>query len=166
MTESLFVDFLTEIVDAVSDRDTPGFLRLFQPSPELKDELVRLNQKRKRWFIGYEDDNACSLRVREICSNFFSIGDFISVYPSQGSIGIKSIDVLVNNDTDPSGEVRRRINQTLAADIACYEESESVEEPDDSEDVVVEDKYSSDEEEEIDEEVQANPEKPAINHHK
>ena len=160
MTESLFVDFLTEIVDAVSDRDTPRFLRLFQPSPELKDELVRLNQKRKRWFIGYEDDNACSLRVREICSNFFSIGDFISVYPSQGSIGIKSIDVFVNNDTDPSGELRRRINQTLAADIACYEESESDEEPDDSEDVVVEDKYSSDEEEEIDEEVQANPEKP------
>ena len=160
LTESLFVDFLTEIVDAVSDRDTQRFLRLFQPSPELKDELVRLNQKRKRWFIGYEDDNACSLRVREVCSNFCRIGDFISIYPSQGSQSIKSIDVLVNKETDPSGELRRRINQTLAADVASYEESEAVEEPEDSEDVVVEDKYPSDEEEEIDDEVQANPEKP------
>ena len=160
LTESLFVDFLTEIVDAVSDRDTQSFLRLFQPSPEFKDELVRLNQKRKRWFIGFEDDNACSHRVREVCSNFCRIGDFISIYPSQESLNIKSIDVLVNKETDPSGELRRRINQTLAADIACYEESEAVEEPEDSEDVVVEDKYTSDEEEEIDDEVQANPEKP------
>ena len=160
LTESLFVDFLTEIVDAVSDRDTKRFLRLFQPSPKLKDELVRLNQKRKRWFIGYEDDNACSLRVREVCSNFCRIEDFISLYPSEGSLSIKSIDVLVNKETDPSGELRRRINQTLAADVASYEESEAVEEPEDSEDVVVEDKYSSEEEEEIDEEVQANPEKP------
>ena len=160
LTESLFVDFLTEIVDAVSDRDTQRFLRLFQPSPELKDELVRLNQKRKRWFIGYEDDNAFSLRVREVCSNFCSIGDFVSIYPSQGSLSIKSIDVLVNKETDPSGELRRRINQTLAADVASYEELEAVEEPEDSEDVFVEDKYSSDEDEEIDEEVQANPEKP------
>ena len=160
LTESLFVDFLTEIVDAVSDRDTQRFLRLFHPSPEFKDELVRLNQKRKRWFIGYEDDNTCSIRVREVCSNFCRIGGFISIYPSQESLSIKSIDVLVNKETDPSGELRRRINQTLAADVVSYEESEAVDQPEDSEDVVVEDKYSSDEEEEIDDEVQANPEKP------
>ena len=159
LTESLFVDFLTEIVDAVSDRDTQRFLRLFQPSPEFKDELVRLNQKRKRWFTSYEDDNICSLRVRDVCS-ICGIGDFISIYSSQGSLSIKIIDVLVNKETDPSGELRRRINQTLAADIASYEESEAVEEPEDGEDVVVEDKYTSDEEEEIDDEVQANPEKP------
>ena len=46
MTESLFLDFMTEIVDAVTLRRDGHLFRLFQ-APELMDELKDLNQKRK-----------------------------------------------------------------------------------------------------------------------
>ena len=158
MTETLFVDFLMEIVDTVSSRDTQTFLSLLQPS-EMKNVLLRLNQKRKRWFVG-SDDNSCSLRIREACSDFSYMGNVIALNPPQGGLSIKSIDVLVNNEMDPSGELRRKINQILADNIELDEELEAVEEPEEREDVFMEDKYPSDEEDEIDEEVQSNPEKP------
>ena len=158
LDSSLFVDFLTEIVDAISDRDAQKFLELLDPAPALWDELQRWNRKRKRWF----DDQTCLLRVREECSNFHSTGDFISLFPPEGSVSIPSADVLVNNVFDPSGELRKRISQYIAADIALYEEVEfeSAEETDERQDVCVDDTYPSDDEEEIDEVEEANPEKP------
>ena len=158
LDSSLFVDFLTEIVDAISDRDPQKFLELLDPAPALWDELQRWNRKRKRWF----DDQTCLLRVREECSNFHSTGDFISLFPPEGSVSIPSADVLVNNVFDPSGELRKRISQYIAADIALYEEVEfeSAEETEERQDVCVDDTYPSDDEEEIDEAEEANPEKP------
>ena len=158
LDSSLFVDFLTEIVDAISDSDPQKFLELLDPAPALWDELQKWNRKRKRWF----DDQTCLLRVHEECSNFHSTGDFISLFPPEGSVSIPSADVLVNNVFDPSGELRKRISQYIAADIALYEEVEfeSAEETEERQDVCVDDTYPSDDEEEIDEAEEANPEKP------
>ena len=163
MDGSLFVDLLTEIVDAISDRDSQRFLELIEPSQTSWAELRRWNRRRKKWFSVSDDD--VSLRVREACSTFSTPGDFISLFPPEGDFGILSADVLINNDSDPSGEIRKCINQNIASDIAadialCGEEFESAEETEESQDVCVDDTYPSDEEEEIDEVQEANPEKP------
>ena len=163
MDGSLFVDLLTEIVDAISDRDSQRFLELIEPSQTSWAELRRWNRKRKQWFSVNDDD--VSLRVREACSTVSTPGDFISLFPPEGDFGILSADVLINNDSDPSGEIRKCINQNIASDIAadialCGEEFESTEETEESQDVCVDDTYPSDEEEEIDEVQGANPEKP------
>ena len=164
MDGSLFVDLLTEIVDAISDRDSQRFLELIEPSQTSWAELRRWNRKRKQWFSVSDDDDV-SLRVREVCSTFSTAGDFISLFPPEGDFGILSADVLINNDSDPSGEIRKCISQNIASDIAadialCGEEFESAEETEESQDVCVDDTYPSDEEEEIDEVQEANPEKP------
>ena len=156
---SFFVDFLTEIVDAISDRDSQKFLELLDPTPTLWNELQRWNRKRKRWF---NDDKTCLSKVREECSNFHSTGEFISLFPPEGSVGITSADVLVNNELDPSGELRRKISQYIAADIALCEEFEfeSAEETEERQDVCVDDTYPLDDEEDINEVEEATPEKP------
>ncbi|KAJ7326079.1 GREB1-like protein [Desmophyllum pertusum] len=151
MTDSLFADFLTEIVDAISDQDTKKFLQLLHPSPE---ELRRLNQKRTKWFCVSDDET--HKRVREIITSF---GDIVP-HPSLGNI--TSVDVRINNElADPSGELRRNINQLIASTkIECYSESDGAEETDECLDTFVDHEYLPDEEEEIDKEVRANPEKP------
>ena len=156
---SFFVDFLTEIVDAISDRDSQKFLELLDPTPTLWNELQRWNRKRKRWF---NDDKTCLSKVREECSNFHSTGEFISLFPPEGRVGITSADVLVNNELDPSGELRRKISQYIAADIALCEEFEfeSAEETEERQDVCVDDTYPLDDEEDINEVEEATPEKP------
>ena len=163
MDGSLFVDLLTEIVDAISDRDSQRFLELIEPSQTSWDELRRWNRKRKQWFSVSDDD--VSLRVREACSTFCTNGDFISLFPPKGDFVILSADVFINNDSDPFGKIRKCISQNIASDIAadialCGEEFESAEETEESQDVCVDDTYPSDEEEEIDEVQEANPEKP------
>ncbi|CAH3170643.1 unnamed protein product, partial [Porites lobata] len=160
---SLFVDLLTEIVDAISDRDSQRFLELIEPSQTSWAELRRWNRKRKQWFSVSDDD--VSLRVREACSTFCTNGDFISLFPPEGDFVILSADVFINNDSDPFGKIRKFISQNIASDIAadialCGEEFESAEETEESQDVCVDDTYPSDEEEEIDEVQEANPEKP------
>ena len=156
---SFFVDVLTEIVDAISDRDSQKFLELLDPTPTLWNELQRWNRKRKKWF---NDDKTCLSKVREECSNFHSTGEFISLFPPEGSVGITSADVLVNNELDPSGELRRKISQYIAADIALCEEFEfeSAEETEERQDVCVDDTYPLDDEEDINEVEEATPEKP------
>ena len=154
MTDSLFCDFLCEIVDAISNRDTEKFLELLQPSPVLEKELRILKRRRIKWFRATDDQT--NSRIREIVQ---SSGDFISLYPTEGTI--RSIDVLINNDTDSTGELRRNLNQAIAEDIAFHADLEEVDdEMEDGQDITMEDKYASDEEEEINEEIQANPEKP------
>ncbi|XP_068762680.1 uncharacterized protein [Montipora capricornis] len=158
MTESLFLDFMTEIVDAVTLRDDGHLFRLFQATPELMDELKDLNQKRKTWF---GDDRAFSVKVRKVCSNFRNNGHKIFLYPPSESVLIESIAVLVNEDVDPNGEIRKEIRKDIDADIKLYEELEAAEEESNNEkeeDILLEG-YPSDEED-IVEEVQANPEKP------
>ena len=94
MTSFLFTDFLTEIVDTLSDRDTERFIQLFDPFSSLWDELQRWNKKRVKWFDG---DKTCS-RIREACSKEKSISAFVFLFPSQGNI--KSIDVRINDEID------------------------------------------------------------------
>ena len=154
MTDSFFCDFLCEIVDAISYRETEKFLELLQPSPALEEELRILNRRRLRWFRA--TDGQTNSRIREIAQ---SSGESIFPYPTEGTI--RSIDVLINNDTDPTGELRKNLNQAIAEDIAFYADLEKADdEMEERQDIAMEDKYASDEEEEIDEEIQANPEKP------
>ena len=117
MDGSLFVDLLTEIVDAVSDRDSQRFLELIEPSQTSWAELRRWNRKRKQWFSVSDDD--VSLRVREACSTFCTNGDFISLFPPKGDFVILSADVFINNDSDPFGKIRKCISQNIASDIAA-----------------------------------------------
>ena len=154
MTDSFFCDFLCEIVDAISYRETEKFLKLLQPSPALEEELRILNRRRLRWFRATDDQT--NSRIREIAQ---SSGDLIFPYPIEGTI--RSIDVLINNDTDPTGELRKNLNQAIAEDIAFHADLEEADdEMEERQDIAMEDKYESDEEEEVDEEIQANPEKP------
>ena len=148
MTASLFVDFAKEIVDAVVKGNTHRFLQLLQPSPELKCKL----EERDMW-LGEDED--LSKIVRKICEDKLQG----RIFPSPKSGIITSIDVLVNEETDPSTEIRRGVKQTLADFIIFDEELQDDEESNSDEDIDVEDEYSSDEEV-INEEVQANPEKP------
>ena len=157
MTSFFFTDVLTEIVDTLSNSppDTERFIQLFDPFSSLWDELQRWNRKRVKWFDG---DKTCS-RIREACSKEKSISDFVFLSPSQGNI--KSIDVRINDETDPSGELRGLINQLIeSTKTAENEESDVDEETDRSNDAFVDEKYLSDEEEDIDEQVQSNPERP------
>ena len=155
MTDSLFIDFLTEIVDTISDRDRDRFIQLFDPFSSLWDDLRRWNKKRVKWF---DDEKTCS-KIRETCSNEDSTGNFIFPFPSQGDI--KSVDVRIDNEIDPSGELRRIVNQLIASTkLAADAESDADEDTEEGLDTFVDDKYLSDEEDEIDEAVQANPEKP------
>ena len=94
-------------------------------------------------------------RIRDVVK---SSRDLISPYPAEGTI--RSIDVLINNDTDSNGELRTNLNLAIAKEIAFYAKLEEVDDTmEDCQDFAMEDKYPSDEEE-IDEEVQANPERP------
>ena len=155
MTSFLFTDVLTEIVDTLSDRDTERFIQLFDPFSSLWDELRRWNRKRVKWFDG---DKTCS-RLREACSKEKSISDFVFLFPSQGNI--KSIDVRINDEIDPSGDLRRLINQLIeSTKTEGNEESDVDQETDEVRDAFVDEEYSSDEEEEIEEQVQSNPERP------
>ncbi|XP_020612922.1 uncharacterized protein LOC110051245 [Orbicella faveolata] len=154
MTESLFCDFLCEIIDAISDRKTVKFIQLLKPSSALEEELRILNRRRINWFRATDDQT--NSRIREIVE---SSGDLISPYPAEGTI--RSIRVLINSETDPTGELRTNLNQAIAEEIAfCAELEEVDDEMEDCQDFTMEDKYLSDKEEEIDKEVQANPEKP------
>ena len=155
MTSFLFTDFLTEIVDTIADQDTGRFIQFFDPFSSLWDELQRWNKKRVKWFDG---DKTCS-RIREACSKEKNIRDVAFLFPPQGNI--KSVDVRINDEIDPTGELRRLINQLIASTkTAEHEESDVDEETDEVRDAFVDEKYSSDEEEVIDEQVQSNPERP------
>ena len=157
LTDSLFIDFVTDIVETVTNRDTERFIQLLDPYPALWDELRRCNQKRVKWSAG--DDFVCS-RIRETCSSVDSVGDIIFPSPPVGKI--RSVDVLINNQTDPTGELRKIVNRLIASTkTESDDESETAEEPVEGFlDNVLEDEYLSDEEEETDQEVQAKPESP------
>jgi len=147
MTESLFCDFLCEIIDAISDRKTVKFIQLLKPSSALEEELRILNRRRINWFRATDDQT--NSRIREIVE---SSGDLISPYPAEGTI--RSIRVLINSETDPTGELRTNLNQAIAEEIAfCAELEEVDDEMEDCQDFTMEDKYLSDKEEEIDKEV-------------
>ena len=146
MTEPLFKDFLTECVDTVFERDTDRFIRVLDSSLDLKDELLKRNRHRANYLNDYE---VC-LKVRKLCLNQASIGQHISLYPSEGNI--THIVVQINDLTDPSGAIRKYIEYDP--------EKKASEDTERSQDTRVDDEFPKDEKEDIDREVQSNPEKP------
>ena len=148
--ESLFADLFKKIVDTVYNRDTGGLAQLLEPCSLLWEQLEVKYQERFGWF----EDHEIYSKVRKRCSDE-KIADFISLYPSEPGI-ISAVDIRIDNEIDPSGELRRLICQRVAEDKA--------DETEESEDICEDDKYegkrADDQEEETGIEVQANPEKP------
>ena len=145
---SLSVDFVTEIVDAVTDQNTEKLLQLLEPSSKVWGELQALNEKRKRW--GDHDDEIFP-KVRKRCA---TLEDIISVHPeSQGKI--RSVDVRISDETDPSGEVRKHIEETKVIDSSDCD-SEITADFHESQDLSDNDSYPPDKKEKIEEEDQAN----------
>ncbi|KAJ7381045.1 hypothetical protein OS493_004641 [Desmophyllum pertusum] len=112
------------------------------------------------------EDTVCTVRL-EVTMNFIeeygkTLRNFGDIVPYPASLGkITSVDVRINSETDPFGTLRSEINQLIASTkIECYAEEDGAEETDECLDTFVDNEYSSDEEEEIDKEVQANIEKP------
>ena len=145
---SLSVDFVTEIVDAVTDQNTEKLLQLLEPSSKVCGELQALNEKRKRW--GDHDDEIFP-KVRKRCA---ALEDLISVYPeSQGKI--RSVDVRISDENDPSGELRKHIEETKVVDSSDCE-SDITADFHESQDLCDNDSYPPDKKEKIEEEDQAN----------
>ncbi|KAK2553914.1 hypothetical protein P5673_024611 [Acropora cervicornis] len=137
---SLSVDFVTEIVDAL--------LQLLEPSSKVWGELQALNEKRKRWD---NHDDEIFPKVRKRCA---ALEDLISVYPeSQGKI--RSVDVRISDEIDPSGEVRKHIEATKVVD-SSDSDSEITADFHESQDLCDNDSYPPDKKEKIEEEDQAN----------
>ncbi|PFX11991.1 uncharacterized protein LOC111318964 [Stylophora pistillata] len=80
---------------------------------------------------------------------------YVSLHPKQGNIA--SVELKMNNDTDPSGERRKEISKILLSEATA---SDAEDEREESRDFFIADNYSSDEDEQVEEEVQANPNKP------
>ena len=145
---SLFVDFVTEIVDAVTDQSRKKLLQLLEPSSKVWSELQAFNEKRKRW--GHNDDKIFA-KVRKRCA---VLEDLISVYPeSQGTI--RSVDVRISDDIDPSGKLRKRIKETKVVD-SSDSDCEITGDFQESQDLCENDSYPPDKKEEIEVEDQAN----------
>ena len=157
MTESYFLDFLIEVVVAisledVSNQETERFLDLLNCTSETLLELKKLNHKRTKWYKRNDEKTASILRAK------LAAFEHIVLYPSQGNI--TRVSLQINNETDPSGELRRTINQSLWNEATFYAESDAEAEKEGSQDACLDDLYSSDEDEEVEREVQATPERP------
>ena len=145
---SLSVDFLTEIVDAITDQNIEKLLQLLEPSSKVWGELQALNEKRKRW--GDNDDKIFA-KVRKRCG---ALEDLISVYPeSQGKI--RSVDVRISDENDPSGKLRKRIKEIKVVD-SSDSDCEITGDFQNIQDLCENDSYPPDEKEKIEEEDQAN----------
>ena len=145
---SLFVDFVKEIVDAVlTDQYTQKLAQLLEPSAKVRGELRAYNEKRKRW-KDYDDE--IFAKVRKICA---AREDLISVYPeSQGDI--RSVDVTISDENDPSRKLRKHIEETKVVD-SSDSVSEITGDLQEGQDLCDNDSYPPDEKEHIEED-QAN----------
>ena len=152
---SLFLDLLSEIVDAFITRKTMKFCKFLNPSPDLKKDLQDLNRKRRGWLFEIDDD-ALLQKLRDKITS--SVKDLICPYPAHGKIA--SLDVTVQDDFDPSGELQKVI-ETNAAEFS-YSESEAGEDTsiEEEKDDCVVDENPPDEGKEIDDATLSNPEKP------
>ncbi|XP_022807899.1 uncharacterized protein LOC111344893 isoform X2 [Stylophora pistillata] len=157
MTESYFLDFVIEVVvatslDDVSNHERDRFLDLVNCTAATFLELQKLNQKRKKWYKRGDGETTSILRAN------LAAFEHIVLYPSQGNI--TSVHLRINNETDPSGELRRTINRSLWNEATFYVESDAEGEKEESQDICLDDPYSSDEDEEVGREVQASPDNP------
>ena len=152
---SLFLDLLSEIVDAFITRKTKKFCKFLNPSPDLKRDLQDLNRKRKGWLFEIDDDALLQKLHDKITS---SVKELICPYPAHGKIA--SLDVTVQDDFDPSGELQKVI-ETNAAEFS-YAESEAGEDTsiEEEKDDCLVDENPPDEGKEIDDASVSNPENP------
>ena len=147
---SLFLELLLEIVDAYIKRNTKKFCRFLKLLPDLKERLQDLNQRRKEWFR--IDDDAF---LETICDEINrSAKGLICPYLERGKIS--SLDVIVQDDYDPAGELQKVIETNAAKNSDTDSEADEGEEKDDF-DV---DENPPGEGKEIDDTSHSNPEKP------
>ncbi|CAH3170666.1 unnamed protein product [Porites lobata] len=152
---SLFLDLLSNIVDAVNKLDTKRFCEFLNPLPDLKKDLRDWNKRRKEWPVEIDDD-ALLQKIRDRINS--SAKEIICPYPAHGKI--TCLDVTVQDDFDPKGELQKVI-ETNAAEVSDTE-SEAGEETsigEEKDDCVV-DENPPDEGKEVDDVARSNPEKP------
>ena len=152
---SLFLDVVSEIVDALTERDTKTFCKFLNPLPDLKKELQVINKRRVGWRDGPDDDALLQRLLNKINS---SAKDLICPYPAHGKI--TCLDVTVQDDFDPTGELQKVI-ETNAAEVSDTE-SEAGEDTsigEEKDDCVV-DENPPNEGKEIDAATRSNPENP------
>ena len=152
---SLFLDLLSEIVDAFIERDTKKFRKFLNPLPDLKKDLQDWNKKRKGWLFEMDDD-ALLQKIRDRINS--SAKELICPYLAHGKI--TCLDVTVQDDFDPTGELQKVI-ETNAAEVSDTE-SEAGEDTSigEEEDDYVADENAPDAGKEIDDATRSNPEKP------
>ena len=152
---SLFLDVVSEIVDALTERDTKTFCKFLNPLPDLKKELQHFNKRRRGWRCGTDDDALLQKVLNKINS---SAKELICRYLAHGKI--TCLDVTVQDDFDPSGELQKVI-ETNAAEVS-YIESEAGEDTSigEEKDDCVLDENPPIEGKEIDDATRSNPENP------
>ena len=152
---SLFLDVVSEIIDALTERDTKTFCKFLNPLPDLKKELQRFNKRRRGWQCRTDDDALLQNVLNEINS---SAKELICPYLAHGKI--TCLDVTVQDDFDPSGELQKVI-ETNAAEVSDIE-SEAGEDTSigEEKDDCVLDENPPNEGKEIDDATRSNPENP------
>ena len=155
MNYSLFLELLSEIVDAFIKRKTKKICRFLNPLPDLKEHLRDLNQRRKGWLFEIDDDAFQEKLCDEINR---SAKGLICPYLAHGKIC--SLDVTFQDDYDPTGEVQKVI-ETNAAEIpdTDSEAGEVTSVGEEKDDFEVDENPPS-EGEESDDTSHSNPEKP------
>ena len=152
---SLFLDVVSEIVDALTERDTKTFCKFLNPLPDLKKELQDFNKKRRGWRCKTDDDRLLQRVLDKINS---SAKELICPYQAHGKI--TCLDVTVQDDFDPKGELQKVI-ETNAAEVSDTE-SEAGEDTsigEEKDDCVV-DENPPNQGKEIDDATRSNPENP------
>ena len=152
---SLFLDLLWEIVDAFINRKTKKFCKFLNTLLDLKENLQDLNRRRKGWPWQIDDDTLLKkLRV----TIYSSAKELICPYPAHGKI--TSLDVIVQDDFDPTRELQKVI-EAYAAEISDTESeaSEDTSIGEETEDCVV-NENPPDQEKEIGDATYSTPEKP------
>ena len=152
---SLFLDVVSEIVEALTERDTKTFCKFLNPLPDLKKELQHFNKWRRGWRCGTDDDALLQKVLNKINS---SAKELICPYLAHGKI--TCLDVTVQDDFDPSGELQKVI-ETNAAEVSDIE-SEAGEDTSigEEKDDCVLDENPPNEGKEIDDATRSNPENP------
>ena len=148
--ENLFPDLLNHLANAFLSKDYDRFWNVVKCSFEILEELKKGNQFRTSYFM---TDKYVFQEVRDRVSGKKNI----SYHPGSGNI--VCVSVLFNNEVDPTGDMRRKMFDFVREDEEEYECEISDKEKETQDSSVIDD-LPSDAEEEIDEGVQATPERP------
>ena len=149
---NLFPDLLKRLSCDFLKEDFTGFINALDCSSEFLETLTEHNRIRTWYYVA---DNDVYQRERESSSG----EENISYYPTSGNIDC--VAFLVNSKLDPTGDIRKQILASLDEDKDEYSaENELPDKVTESLDAIIVDDYPRDEEEQIDDRVQATPESP------